>query len=94
LKKPLNKFALAIGIAGVIYFVLRLVGGLVVAHSLGEAAAAQPSIVSRAMLSAVSESIRNFETVAGALIGATQLIGLAAVIELIDQIRWNALPKS
>jgi hypothetical protein len=92
LAKPTNSIAVTIGIIGIFYFILRLSELLAVNHAFDHAAATQSTEMGRALLTAVSrgvESNRIVSVLGSAILGTVQIIGIAIVIEFLDQIRWN-----
>jgi hypothetical protein len=79
MKKPVNKFAVALWIVAAIV----LLGEIALVDTVRQTVAARPGVSSFSLLWA---SIRV------ALQSASQLAALGVIIELIDQIRWNGLP--
>ena len=92
MRKPLNRFAAAMWIVAAVYFGAKLWGLVYVDHSLADLATAQNTSLGRSLIMGLSSTIaaaRTTDTLVSAAFGAAQLLGLGAVIEILDAIRWN-----
>jgi hypothetical protein len=89
-KKPINKVALALGVLAVVYALLCIPEVIAI---LSQPAAVKSSLMAEMLNSYI---LRNLLRTAGSTIyGSGVLMGLGALVELADRIRWNAqLPKS
>jgi len=85
MKKPINKFALALwGIA-----VIVLIGGV------GSLASMQAMLRTTMQPGDTIYEVAgsSWRIITGSLLPSVQLAAFGVIIELIDQIRWNALHK-
>ena len=85
MKKPINKFAVAMWVTAGIVACLNAIEVWAIAESMRDVArqAAETYVVVQGVLRAAS-----------AIVAPTiLLIGLGALIELVDQIRWNMRPQ-
>ena len=85
MKKPLNRFALALWIAAFLIMALEISIALELNNVASEIASAQGNLVGRSYgLATIWGSIRT------AALGAGQLAAFGALIELVDRVRWEA----
>lgn len=85
MKKPINKFAVALWVVAVIV----LIGGVGALASMQ--AMLRTTMQQGDTIYEVAGS--SWRIIAGSLLPAVQLAAFGVIIELIDQIRWNALHK-
>jgi len=91
MKKPINKFAVALWVLAIVVFIVQFASFFSVTQTLRHLGPQGGSTLiveggfSKTALSGLALS---------GLMAAAQLSALGVIIELIDQIRWNALPRS
>jgi hypothetical protein len=85
MKKPINKFAVALWVLAVIV----LIGGAGSLESMREAL--RYSVEQGGTIFQVAGS--SWTIIVGSLLPAAQLAAFGIIIELVDQIPWNALNK-
>lgn len=85
MKKPVNKFAVALWIAAVLVFVAVSTQFLAMYQSASEMAGRGETIYIVAHV---------WSTLISGIGAPVQLAALGVIIELVDQIRWNALQRT
>jgi len=86
MKKPINKFAVALWVLAIVVFIVQFASFFSVTQTLRHLGPQGGSTL-------IVEG--GFSKIAlSGLMAAAQLSALGVIIELIDQIRWNALPRS
>jgi hypothetical protein len=85
-KKPINKFAMLLWLLAVFAFLFQLLSlhlwaedAKTILHETGDAYVVVPTI---------------FKVLTAELVAGAQLAAFGVIIELIDQIRWNALHRA
>jgi hypothetical protein len=86
MKKPINKFAVALWVVAVIVLIGG-VGSLVSMQAMLRTTMQQGDTIYEVVGS-------SWRIIAGSLLPAVQLAAFGVIIELIDQIRWNALHRT
>jgi hypothetical protein len=88
MKKPIRKFAILLWIAAALF----LLGDTALALYIKQFSADMAHTYGRAMVDELT-LVNLWNSFRGAIVGAGELAGLGVLIELVDQIRWNALDK-
>ena len=85
MKKPINKVAL----------VLWVIAVLVAAAEMGSLVLLRQSMAGLASQAGETYLVVNslWAVLRGAVLSSSQLVALGVIIELVDQIRWNALQQ-
>ena len=86
MKKPINKFAVALWVLAVVVIAAEAMQFVTAVESAKQLAAQDDHLY---LVAGATEKI----LLAG-LLAAAQLSAFGVIIELIDQIRWNALQRS
>ena len=90
MKKPINKFAVFIWIIAA----LNVIGQAIVEPSLNSwIAAANPAYQHQDQATQLVFFLTHLANIRIGLVTATVLIGLGAIVELLDRIRWEIASK-
>jgi hypothetical protein len=89
MKKPINRFSLVLWVLAAIFIIANVPMYLAIQQLGREIAASQGAAMGN--FSTLTNAWYEFRT---ALLGAGQIAALGMLIELVDQIRWNAISKS
>ncbi|MGH8337418.1 MAG: hypothetical protein ACRETL_11495 [Gammaproteobacteria bacterium] len=92
MKKPLSLVALAFWVITVVFIVADVPIALII-RAYARSAAQSMDLPNPAGFADVISWTRIWTETRSAFLDAGQLIGIGFLIELVDQVRWNGLPK-
>jgi len=92
MKKPINPVAVAFWCVATVFIVGDVPISLAIRNLAQLAGDSSASHAASAQLVSAVTVVNVWSETRAALLGGGQLAGIGVLIELVDQIRWNALP--
>jgi hypothetical protein len=99
MKKRMNRIAVALWVAAAVYFIVKLAtlafAGSIAQHFAASTLSGQAAAPYAEVFGHVLDALRAVDTITAAILGAGQLAGLGAIVEILDRIRrQNSSPQS